>query len=242
MNSKVAMPTPSTTPGTSETPRSDQPASSPKQRVYVVDDDQGMLESLVWLLDSVGLTAIPFTNGQQFLDECDPGLNACVLLDIRMPGLGGLQVLERLRQQQVDLPVILISGHADVSLAVRAFKAGAADFLEKPINEQLLLDSVQSALARHARTQRRQHYKAKILSLLGQLTPRERDVLLPLAKGFSNREIAEQLEVSVKTVDLYRSRVMKRLNARSLPHLVAMVIAAGWLDPLDDEAGDTSPA
>ncbi|WP_279305963.1 response regulator transcription factor [Pokkaliibacter plantistimulans] len=202
------------------------------QIVYVVDDDQGMLDSLVWLLDSVGIETRPFTSGQSFLEQCDASINACVLLDIRMPGMGGLNVLEAMRQRQVQLPVIFISGHADVPLAVRAFKAGACDFLEKPINEQLLLDSVQQALQSHAAQRQRQQQLASIQARLADMTPRESDLLLPLAKGFSNREIAEQLDISVKTVDLYRARVMKKLAADSLPELVAMVIATGMLDPL----------
>ena len=119
-----------------------------QQLVYVVDDDPGMLDSTVWLLESVGLKALPFTSGREFLEHCDPSLNACVLLDVRMPGMGGLNVQEELRQRDIRLPLIFVSGHADVPIVVRAFKAGAVDFIEKPYNEQLLLDSVQQALSR----------------------------------------------------------------------------------------------
>lgn len=122
--------------------------------VYVVDDDQGMLESTVWLLESVGLKARPFTQGRDFLDACEGGRHACVLLDVRMPGMGGLNVQDELLARGIDLPVIFVSGHADVPIVVRAFKAGAVDFIEKPYNEQLLLDSVQQALDRHARRRR----------------------------------------------------------------------------------------
>ena len=121
-----------------------------EQVVYVVDDDQGMLDSTVWLLESVGLKALPFTSGRAFLEACDAARPACVLLDVRMPGMGGLNVQEELRARGLDLPVIFVSGHADVPIVVRAFKAGACDFLEKPCNEQQLLDSVQQALRRHA--------------------------------------------------------------------------------------------
>src|SRR5690606_25001252 len=111
------------------------------QRVYVVDDDQGMLESTVWLLESVGLQAVPFTSGQAFLDSCSEYIPSCVLLDIRMPGMGGLAVKDTLRESGSQLPVIYDSAHADVPIVVRAFRAGAVDFIEKPYNEQLLLDS-----------------------------------------------------------------------------------------------------
>jgi two-component system response regulator FixJ len=203
-----------------------------QQRVYVVDDDQGMLDSTVWLLESVGLKALPFTSGRAFLDACEPAAAACVLLDVRMPGMGGLNVQEEMRQRGLDLPVIFVSGHADVPIVVRAFRAGAVDFIEKPYNEQLLLDSVQQALSRQVQLAPAGAGLAEVQARLDGLTPRERDVLLPLVRGYSNREIAEQLGISVKTVDLYRGRVMKRMQAQSLPELVGMVIAAGLVDPL----------
>ncbi len=203
-----------------------------EQLVYVVDDDQGMLDSTVWLLESVGLKALPFTSGRAFLDACEPNRPACVLLDVRMPGMGGLNVQQALRERGITMPVIFVSGHADVPIVVRAFKAGAHDFIEKPYNQQLLLDSVQQALsggnARHTATQEHTQLEARLSSL----TPRERDVFLPLVKGYTTREIAEQLEVSPKTIDLYRSRVMKRMQAQHLPDLVGMAVAAGLVDPL----------
>ncbi|NBF12624.1 response regulator transcription factor [Pseudomonas sp. Fl4BN1] len=203
-----------------------------QQLVYVVDDDPGMLDSTVWLLESVGLKAVPFTSGREFLEHCDPSLNACVLLDVRMPGMGGLNVQEELRQRDIQLPLIFVSGHADVPIVVRAFKAGAVDFIEKPYNEQLLLDSVQQALSRADRHQSQSAGQAGVQALLESLTPREKDVLLPLVQGYTNREIAEQLGVSIKTIDLYRSRVMKRMQAEHLPELVGMAIAVGLVDPL----------
>jgi len=206
--------------------------SAAQQLVYVVDDDPGMLDSTVWLLESVGLKAVPFTSGREFLEHCDPSLDACVLLDVRMPGMGGLNVQEELRQRDIHLPLIFVSGHADVPIVVRAFKAGAVDFIEKPYNEQLLLDSVQQALSRADDRHGRNAGQARVEARLESLTPREKDVLLPLVQGYSNREIAEQLGVSVKTIDLYRSRVMKRMQAEHLPELVGMAIAVGLVDPL----------
>ncbi|MFJ7795668.1 response regulator transcription factor [Pseudomonas sp. NPDC096950] len=200
--------------------------------VYVVDDDQGMLDSTVWLLESVGLKALPFTSGVEFLDACDAKLNACVLLDVRMPGMGGLNVQEAMRERELKLPIIFVSGHADVPIVVRAFKAGAHDFIEKPYNEQLLLDSVQQALSNCAVNRSGNVGHEELQARLQTLTPRERDVLLPLVQGYTTREIAEQLGVSAKTVDLYRSRVMKRMQASTLPDLVGMAIAAGMVDPL----------
>lgn len=200
-----------------------------QQRVYVVDDDQGMLDSTVWLLESVGLTALPFTSGRAFLDACDGQSQGCVLLDVRMPGMGGLNVQEALRERGSEMPIIFVSGHADVPIVVRAFRAGAVDFIEKPYNEQLLLDSVQQALNRASAADPR---LLEVQARLASLTPRERDVLLPLVRGCTNREVAEQLAISVKTVDLYRSRVMKRMQAETLADLVGMAIAAGLVDAL----------
>lgn len=204
-----------------------------EQVVYVVDDDRGMLDSTVWLLESVGLRALPFISGREFLEACDPGLNACVLLDVRMPGMGGLNVQEAMRARDIDLPVIFVSGHADVPIVVRAFKAGACDFIEKPYNEQLLLDSVQQALGSFGERRSGSRGQEAVQTRLEALTPRERDVLLPLVQGYTNREIAEQLAISVKTVDLYRMRVMKRMQAERHADLVGMAIAAGLVDPLN---------
>lgn len=203
-----------------------------QQLVYVVDDDQGMLDSTVWLLESVGLKALPFTSGQAFLDACDARSQGCVLLDVRMPGMGGLNVQEALRARAISMPVIFVSGHADVPIVVRAFRAGAVDFIEKPYNEQLLLDSVQQALSHAPAAEQADPRLQAVEARLASLTPRERDVLLPLVRGYTNREMAEQLNISVKTIDLYRSRVMKRMQAETLADLVGMAIAAGLVDAL----------
>ncbi len=203
-----------------------------KDVVYVVDDDQGMLDSTVWLLESIGLSAKAFTSGQAFLDAELQDSNACVILDIRMPGMGGLSVQEALRSRNILLPVIFVSGHADVPIVVRAFRAGAVDFLEKPYNEQLLIDSVQQALNQFQGQSSDQRLQ-QTLQLIDTLTPRERDVFIPLVQGYTNKEIAEQLGVSIKTIDLYRSRVMKHMCAATLPDLVGMAIAAGLVDPLE---------
>lgn len=201
-------------------------------KVYVVDDDQGMRDSTVWLLESVGLEALAFGSGQAFLEACTDDGPACVLLDVRMPGLGGLAVQQAMRERGLTIPVIFVSGHADVPIVVRAFKAGACDFIEKPYNDQLLLDSVQAALERAGQARKGDQALAQLQARIDGLTPRERDVFVPLAQGLNNREIAERLGVSVKTVDLYRGRVMKRLQAGSLAELVGMAIACGAVEAL----------
>lgn len=201
--------------------------------VYLVDDDAGMLESTQWLLESVGLNVQAYSDGRRFLEAVGGTRAGCVVLDIRMPGLGGLNVQEELQKRGLDLPIIFVSGHADVPIVVRAFKSGAFDFIEKPFNEQLLLDSVQQALQDHRHESHRLQGNEATEALLATLTRRERDVFLPLAQGYTSREIADQLDVSIKTIDLYRARVMKRLGAERLPDVTGIAIAAGLLDPLD---------
>uniref|UniRef100_UPI002583CFFA response regulator transcription factor n=1 Tax=Marinobacter sp. TaxID=50741 RepID=UPI002583CFFA len=173
--------------------------------VYVVDDDAGMLESTQWLLESVGLQVRPYADGRQFLNAVNPEETGCVVLDIRMPGLGGLNVQEELQKRGSQLPIIFVSGHADVPIVVRAFQSGACDFIEKPFNEQLLLDSIQQALQEHQKTSRQQRGDQHTDALITSLTRREKDVFIPLAQGYTSREIAEQLDIGIKTIDLYRA-------------------------------------
>lgn len=201
--------------------------------VYVVDDDAGMLESTQWLLESVGLKVKAYSDGRQFLSAVEDQRPGCIVLDIRMPGLGGLNVQEELQKRGLKVPIIFVSGHADVPIVVRAFKSGAFDFIEKPFNEQLLLDSVQQALQDVGSPQPTLAQSATTEALLDNLTRREKDVFLPLAQGYTSKEIAEKLDVSVKTIDLYRARVMKRLGAERLPDVTGLAIAAGLLDPLE---------
>jgi FixJ family two-component response regulator len=201
--------------------------------VYIVDDDAGMLESTQWLLESVGLNVKAYSDGRKFLDALGDSRGGCVVLDVRMPGLGGLNVQEELQKRGIELPIIFVSGHADVPIVVRAFKSGAFDFIEKPFNEQLLLDSVQQALEAHQQSSHMQLGDEQTDALITTLTRRERDVFLPMAQGYTSREIADQLGVSVKTIDLYRARVMKRLGAERLPDITGIAITAGLIDPLN---------
>lgn len=160
----------------------------------------------------------------------NPEHTGCVVLDIRMPGLGGLNVQEELQKRGSQLPIIFLSGHADVPIVVRAFKSGAFDFIEKPFNEQLLLDSVQQALQEHQKTNSQQRGDQHTDTLVASLTRRERDVFMPLAQGYTSREIAEQLGIGVKTIDLYRARVMKRLGVERVPDVTGIAVAIGLLD------------
>jgi FixJ family two-component response regulator len=197
---------------------------SPEQAVFVVDDDAAVRDSLRWLMDSVGLRTETFASGEEFLAAITPERSGCVLLDLRMPGLGGLEVHDRLRELGVDLPVIVVSGHGDVPLAVRALKSGVADFVEKPFKDQELLDCVQQALRRDIELRRERMLRDDLLVRYRALTPRELDVLRLVVDGQSNKGISATLGISQKTVETHRARVMEKMAARSISALVRMTL------------------
>ncbi|EWH03934.1 response regulator transcription factor [Halomonas sp. BC04] len=195
--------------------------------IAVVDDDEALRDSLAWLLDTVGLTTLAFADGEAFLaaapDACDT-----VLLDVRMPGLSGLQVQQRLIERGDTAPVIFMTGHGDVPMAVAALKAGAFDFIEKPFNHQQLIDAVQQALAEHQRVKAMGERIDDLRARYEALRPKERQILVHVAEGMTSREIAEHLDVSAKTVEIYRLRAMKALGANNLAELVRICVALGW--------------
>lgn len=194
-----------------------------EKTVYVVDDDEAVRQSLEWLLSSVGLKVHTFDSAQAFLKAFQPTCPCCLLTDVRMPGMSGLDLQQKLHADNICLPVILITGHGDVQMAVRAMKDGAYDFIEKPFNDQVILDLVHRALedcsTQHAAYTREQGVQDRIDSL----TPREREVLDLIVTGDTNKAIAYKLDISDKTVEVHRSRVMEKLAARSLADLVRQV-------------------
>ena len=192
--------------------------------VFVVDDNADVRESLTWLLESVGLTVQAFSTAGQFLEEYDPDQPGCLVLDVRMPGMSGLELQEELTERGIRIPVIIITGHADVSMAVRAMKSGAMDFIEKPFNDQALLDRVNRAIEHDAK-QRSQHVRvAELTARIDLLTAREREVMDMVVVGKPNREIAELLGVTSKTVEAHRAKIMEKMEASSLADLVRMVV------------------
>ncbi len=195
--------------------------------VYVVDDDQAVRDSLRWLLESVGHRVRTLASAADFLETCGPDDPGCLILDIRMPGMSGLELQEALAARGIELPIIVITGHGDVAVAVQAMKGGALDFLEKPFNDQVLLDRVQSALTRDAQRRRERAERAALEARLAQLTPREREVLEQVVAGHPNKVVAHNLGISVKTVEIHRARAMEKMQAQSLPDLVAMCISLG---------------
>jgi RNA polymerase sigma factor (sigma-70 family) len=202
--------------------------------VYLVDDDPTLREALQSLLESVGLRTLVCADVEGLLEAYQPDAPGCLLLDVRLPGRNTLSVQQRLRERDIDLPVIIITGHGDVTMAVTAMKQGALDFLEKPLNEQLLLDCVHHALA-EARTRRRTRARRQELGRrFDTLTPREQDVLRRIAAGLSNRQIAEALNLSRKTVEVHRAKVMEKMRADSLSQLIRMAMAMDILKLYDD--------
>jgi two-component system, LuxR family, response regulator FixJ len=198
---------------------------SEQGKVYIIDDDEAVRDSLSWLIKSASIETEAFSSAAAFMDACNENLNGCLLLDIRMPGMNGLELQAELNQRGCHMPVIMISGHADVPMAVRALKAGAFDFIEKPFNDDVLLALVQRALEQESQLRKRLAKKDALLARMESLTPRELEVLEQVVAGASNKQIGNELGVSQKTVEAHRARVMEKLEAESLSHLVRMVVS-----------------
>jgi len=202
---------------------------SEKDIVHVVDDDEGLRESLAFLLRASGIEAETFASAIAFLDALPNAQPRCVITDVRMPEIGGMDLLRRLRELQVKVPVIVITGHADVPLAVEAMKAGAMDFLEKPFDDEALLASVRAALKWRNGEAKRDAERAVVDARLASLSNRERDVLNGLVAGRANKQIAYDLGISPRTVEIYRANLMDKMQAGSLSDLVRMALIAGIL-------------
>lgn len=195
--------------------------------IFVVDDDEAVRDSLQALLESAGFTVEVFASGQAFLEVHVPNRSGCLVVDVQMPGMSGLELQRRLAADGVDLPVIVITGHGDIPMAVKALKAGALDFIEKPFADDSILVSVQHALEQAKQGQRQKSLAAYAAGRIALLTAREREVLEQLVIGRSNKVIAYELEISPRTVELHRARVMEKMQARSLSQLVRMALAVG---------------
>jgi len=193
--------------------------------VFVVDDDEEVRNSMKRLMNSVRLTVETFASGEEFLAQFDPARPGCLLLDVRMEGMSGLEVQERLALEDVQPPIIIITGHGDVPMAVRAVMAGAVDFIEKPFNEQVLLDSVHRAIELDGEHRGRVLQLADISARLDRLTPREREILDLVVAGKRNKVIAGELGISQSTVESHRARVMEKMQAESLSDLMRMMLS-----------------
>ena len=197
--------------------------------VHVIDDDSAMRESLEFLLRTANIRARSYESATAFLDALPHDSSGCVVTDVRMPGLSGLELLRRLQELEVVLPVIVITGHGDVPLAVEAMKSGAADFIEKPFDDEVLLASVRAALKVQDGQAEQQAARAAIAERVGSLSARERQVLDGLVAGLPNKTIAYDLGISPRTVEIYRANVMTKMEATSLSDLVRMALVGGVL-------------
>lgn len=192
--------------------------------VFIVDDDEGVRNSLRFLLRSVGLATGVFAAASEFLDDYTPDKPGCLVLDVRMPGMSGLELQQQLNVRGAVIPVIFITGHGDVPMAVEAMQQGAFDFLQKPFRDQDLIDRIQRALERDARSRAALAEHARIRERLDSLTPREREVLALMARGMPNKIMAAELGISQRTIEIHRARVMEKSGAASLAQLVRMVL------------------
>lgn len=205
---------------------------APEAIVYVIDDEAAIRDSLAMLLRSVGLASMLFPDALSFLAAAPWRAQACVVADVRMPGMSGLELQEEMRKRGATLPMIIVTGHGDVGMAVRAMKNGAADFIEKPFNGQVLLDAVHRALAGASAmvapgVAMAEGGREDLERRIATLSPREREVMTLVAEGLPNKSVATRLDLSTRTVEVHRAKVMEKMGARSLAELVRMNIAAG---------------
>jgi FixJ family two-component response regulator len=194
--------------------------------VYVVDDDEAVRDSLQWLLEGVNYSVQAYDSAEAFLAAFDPQALACLILDVRMPGMSGLQLQEELAQRKAELPIVFITGHGDVPMAVSTMKKGAADFIEKPFDQAELKALVEKMLAQ-ARESAAQRERARMnQALLGKLTAREQQVLERIVAGRLNKQIADDLGISIKTVEAHRANIMEKLNANTVADLLKIALGA----------------
>ncbi len=203
----------------------------PQPTVFLVDDDPAIRGSLTLSLATAGLTVESYASAQDFLAAYTPERPGCLVLDVRMPEITGLELQALLTARGIRIPIIFISAHGDIPMSVKAIKAGALDFLEKPFRRAALLERIQEALAQDAAAREEKAKRAAVTARAARLTAREQEVLAQVVAGRSNKEIARQLNVSHRTVETYRMRIMEKLDADSLPDLVAKAVAYGLCKP-----------
>lgn len=204
--------------------------------VYIIDDDHAMVESLSWIIESVGLKVKTFIRAQEFLEQFDAQQHGCLLLDVRMPGMSGPELQSRLSEEGLPtLPIIFISGHGDVPLAVRVMKEGAIDFLTKPFNDQVLLESINKALRIDKANREKRQESAQAKAKFALLSPREVQVLQGIVAGKPNKVVSAELKISLKTVEAHRASVMKKMGVKSVPELVKLVLTNSIQDQVVEE-------
>ena len=196
--------------------------------IHVIDDDEAMRASLAFLLESAGLSCRAYASAPEFLTQLNAGVVGCVITDVRMPDMSGLQLVAELKARGSALPVVVITGHGDVPLAVEAMKNGVVDFLEKPFDDDRLLAAIRQAMAKPAADAPKDGAASRFSGLLAALSPRETEVLRGVVDGKANKVIAHDLGISPRTVEVYRANVMTKTGAHSLSELVRMALVAGF--------------
>jgi two-component system, LuxR family, response regulator FixJ len=203
--------------------------SKPNTLVYLVDDDFSIRDSLSLLIESTGQAVRCFESADEFLNNFDPDQAGCLILDVRMPSMTGLELQEELARRDFAIPIIFISGHADVPDSSKAFRAGAVDYMEKPFDSDTLLKRMQEAIQKDQDTRVYHAEQRKLKKRLGKLTPREHEVLVLVVRGLSNKEAAKQLNVSNRTVDVHRAKIMEKMEAEDLAELTVMAMHCGLI-------------
>lgn len=203
------------------------------QTVFVIDDDADVRDSLKWLLESVGLRVQTFENALDFFEAFDENESGCIVMDVRMPGLSGINAQKKLPEYNVELPVIMISAHGNVDMAVRALTQGAMTFIEKPFDDQVLIDHVHNALEKDRVRFSKRNSQARVREHYDSLTRRERQVLELIVKGFSNQEAADELGINRKTVEGHRAHMMTKMKVDSFAELVQVAIGLGLVRGID---------
>lgn len=191
--------------------------------VFIVDDEESVRRSLDWLVSSIGMKVQTFQSARAFLKAYTPESHGCLVLDVRMPEMSGLELMERLRERRASIPIIFLSAHGDVPMVVRAMQFGAVDFLQKPFNSQQFLDRVNAAIEHDLEARERRHSTQQLAQGLMMLTPREREILELALSGESSKRIANALKISHKTVEVHRAHIMKKLNVRSFNEIVGKI-------------------
>ena len=197
--------------------------------VHVIDDDDAMRESLAWLLSPLGLSVLTYASASAFLSSWTPDITGCIVTDVRMPGMSGLELTDELSSRHCLLPVIVITGHGDVPQAVRAMRAGAIDFIEKPLDNQLLIERIEEALRLFVQRRTESDHRQQIAGRYASLSMREREVAQAVALGKQNKVIAYDLSISQKTVEIHRANAMAKLGASTAADLARMLASAGLI-------------
>jgi FixJ family two-component response regulator len=208
---------------------SNQSSSDDKQQlaVYIVDDDQAVRESMAWWIESHGYPVVLFDSAQSFLEDFSSDLTGCIVLDVRMPGMDGLQLQKALTERGCTMPTIFITGHAEVPIAIAAIRCGGFDFLEKPFDDKLLLERIKEAMAQEAQSRMAPSDYQEIMHRISRLTAQEKRIMQRITQGMSNRQMAAELGLSHKTIEVYRTRVMQKMQVSSLPTLVRILVENG---------------